>query len=601
MSTSDLQVQDIDTELGLSAYIVLAIILGLVVVLYRAWLRPTVAFIIAIVFLMIVGVLSPNEALAGLANEQLAIIIMLLIISNTLSKTGLIDQVFAVFFKNSDSPRMFMTKMLSSVGISSAFLNNTPLVAMMMPYVNRWSEDKGLSPAKYLIPLSFASILGGGVTLIGTSTNLIVNGLAIDYGEESLSIFDFAYVGLPMLVIGTVYLMLFSGRLLPSSSLQPVEKIQDREYVVETIVNADSPLINKSVEEGGLRNLEGLFLVEIIKKERTVRPAAPHTILRPGDKLIFVGDTKRIADLAKPKLGLSLPEASYLSAKDMDSVVELVVAPNSSLIGRAIKDSDFRGIFNGAIMAIHRDGERVEGKLGEVNLRAGDLLMVLVGKDFSSRMKRTKDFYVLSQVIEVSADQKRGSLLLFIGLLLSIILAMFEWVPLFTSLAVLILASILSGLQRVEDLKHRMDFDLIVIIAMGLALGKGMINSGLAEIIAQAIGGFSAVGGGTLLLALIFIVTNLLTAFITSKAAVSIILPIALSIAHAKGLPIPAIVLIVAYGGAASFITPIGYQTNLMVYGPGGYSFKDFIKIGLPLTILYGAVAVTILHFVYGV
>ncbi len=563
-------------------------------------MRPAVAFMIAVGSLLITEVISPAEALHGFSNEQLAVIILLLILSNTLGRTRLIDQAFGAFFKEKDKPGVFFFKMLTGVGVTSAFLNNTPLVAMMMPYVNRWSKDHGEALSKYLIPLSFASILGGCVTLIGTSTNLIANGLAVEYGEEGLGIFDFAYAGIPMLVIGVIFLMLFSRKLLPAHSKEDDTGDYKREYCVETIVKEGSPLKDLTVEEAGLRQLKGLFLIEIIKKNRIVRPAPPDVKLRIGDKLIFAGDTDSIAELTGPSLGLSLPEESTLPQEEMESVVELVVSQNSNLVNQAVRETDFRSVFNGAIMAVHRNGERISGKIGDVELRPGDMLMVLAGRDFFNRIKTSKDFYLISLVKEMQKDSRKGALLLFSGLILSIILAVVGLVPLFTSLCTLVVASIVFGMQKPAELRTNVDFSLIMIIAMGLALGKAMINSGVAESLASRIDFLFDWGGVYALLVGLFLLTNILTAFMTSKAAVAIILPVALSIAHAHGIPIPVVILIVAYGGAASFITPIGYQTNLMVYGPGGYTFKDFFRIGLPITVLYCLVAVGVLGYVYG-
>ncbi|NNC82681.1 MAG: hypothetical protein HKN79_03820 [Flavobacteriales bacterium] len=359
-------------------------------------------------------------------------------------------------------------------------------------------------------------------------------------------------------------------------------------------------MIGRTVEEAGLRNMEDLFLFEIIKKNRVVRPAPPDAKLLEGDRLLFVGDTMSVAQLSSPKLGLSLPSRSTIPEADRDSIVELVVTPNSDLVNKKVKRSEFRSLFNGAIMAIHRNGEPISGKLGEVIIRPGDLLMVLAGRDLASRVNQSKDFYFLSSVIDIKKENSRGALILFAGLLISIALAVFNIVPLFTSLIVLVVSSLVFCMQSIQDLKNSIDYDLIVIIAMGLALGKGMINSGVADSLADrtlTLYDYTGIYG---LLIGVFLITNLLTAFMTSKAAVAIVLPVVLSVAHLQGLPIPMMVLLVAYGGAASFITPIGYQTNLMVYGPGGYTFKDFFKIGLPLTLLYCLVAVGVLVYVYG-
>lgn len=582
----------------MEAIIVAGVILFLIIVLYRELIRPGIAFMIATVVLLMTGILSPKEALSGFANEQLAVIIMLMVISNTMRKTNLIDRIFQKFFKPSDSRKLFMTKMTGSIGLSSAFLNNTPLVAMMLPYVYSWSEGKKLAASQFLIPLSYASILGGCITLIGTSTNLIVNGLAIEYGEESMGIFDFAILGVPALIFGGIYLLLFSARFLPNNR-SVMEQSSSREYFVETHVEKNSELIGKSVEGANLRNMKGLFLVEIRRKKNNITPVPPDMRFEKGDKLFFAGDPAGVAELTSPALGLSLPQACELPKESMARVVELVIAPQSSLIGEKVKNTDFRNRYNGAIMGIHRGGERLKGKIGDLELHGGDVLLVLSGSGFIKRVEASQDFYILSQVKEVHNLSWWKTAILFVGLLLSIFLAATGLVPLFISLVALITLCIQLKLLRTREIKENADMNLIVIIALGLALGKAMINSGLADLLANSglhllkpLGGLGLIGG-------IFLITNLLSAFMTSKAAVAIVLPVALTIAHDMGFPVEPFILTVAFGGAANFITPIGYQTNLMVYTPGGYSFSDYFRFGLPLTIICLLICTFVLNAYY--
>lgn len=584
--------------ISFDAIIVCSVIVFLVIFLYTELLRPTVSFIIAAGALLVFGVINPKEALLGFANEQLWVIILLLMLSGTLSKTKIVDGFFNQIFKGTKTVKGFILRMMVGIGIPSAFLNNTPLVAMMMPYVYRWSKEKNVSASKLLIPLSYASILGGCITLIGTSTNMITNGLAIEYGESSLGIFDFAYVGLPMLFLGGIYVLLMSGRILPDKPSN-MDQTESREYFVETLVKKNSPLIGKNIGSAGLRNLEGLFLVEVLRANKRFKPVSPKLVLEEEDVLIFVGDTERILDIADPKMGLSLPKAANLQLGDMREVVEIVLAPQSSLRGRTVRDSDFRSSFNAAILAIHRNGERIPGKIGDIELAAGDAMLVLSGSDFLSRLKKSRDFYLVSKVRELRDIPLALSYTLIVGLLAAIGLAVFGLVPLFTSLFVLVISTIVFKIQRASELRTSVDFELIIMIAMGLALGKGMINSGVADTLAQTVSSLLSPTGGLGLMAGFFVITNLLSAFMTSKAGVAIVLPVALSTAHSLGLPIEPFILVVAFGGAANFITPIGYQTNLMVYGPGGYAFKDYMRFGLPLTILYLVICTLILTNLY--
>ena len=585
-------------EYSVQSIIVASSILFLIVVLYRELIRPGIAFMIVTVVLLLAGIISPKEALSGFANEQLAVIVMLMVISNTMRKTNLIDRAFQKFFKPTDGRRLFMTKMTRSVGVASAVLNNTPLVAMMMPYVYSWSEQKKLAASQFLIPLSYASILGGCVTLIGTSTNLIVNGLAMEYGEKSLGIFDFSILGIPALLIGGGYLFAFSRVLLPNNR-SATEETASREYFVETHVQAGSKLIGKSIQDASLRSLKGLFLVEIRRKKKNIAPVPPDMILEKGDKLFFAGDPAGVAELTSPSLGLSLPQECQLPKESQSRVIELVIAPQSPLIGEIVKKTDFRNRYNGAIMGIHRGEERLKGKIGDIELRGGDVLLVLSGNGFIKRVEASQNFYVLSQVKEVHNLSWWKTLVIIGGLLLAILLAATNTVPLFISLIALVTICILLNLIKTREIKENADMNLIVIIALGLALGKGMLNSGLADVL--AISGLNVLKplGGYGLIAGIFIVTNLLSAFMTSKAAVAIVLPVALTIAHDMGMPVEPFILVVAFGGAANFITPIGYQTNLMVYTPGGYTFKDYFRFGLPLTVICLVICTLVLNTYY--
>ncbi len=590
-------------EIGL----VLAIILFIIIFLYTETWRPTVTFMVAIVAMLVFStifperkILSPTEALHGFANEQLAVIVLLLVISGIFQRTGALEGIFRNIFRKDDPPAAFRFKMMSSVGVSSAFLNNTPIVAMLIPYVHSWSKENDLSPSRFMIPLSYAAILGGCITLIGTSTNLVVNGMAIENGAESLHIFEFAWVGVPMLLVGVAYLAFFSNKLLPGAKEDPVNELMGppRSYLLETHIEENSSLIGKTVEEGGLRNLKDIYLVEIERNGRYIRPVAPDMILEEGDVLFFAGATESISEFFNPSMGLSLPKACDIPLQEKNNIVEVVVSQNSKLVGRRVKDTEFRARYDGAILAVHRNGEQLRGRIGELVLRAGDVLMVLAGEDFFTRVENNPAFYVLSTDKEIKKPTPWKVAFLLIGLGGSIALAVSETVPFFISLATLLCLTLVLGIARPSEIRNSIDFNLIMVIALGLALGKAMINSGAASLLAQEVIGMVK-SSPMALLAGIFIITNLLASFMTSKAAVAIVLPIVITASQNLDLPTDPFVLVVAYGGAANFITPIGYQTNLMVYGPGGYAFKDFFRIGLPLTLIYLIGCILILGTLY--
>jgi di/tricarboxylate transporter len=572
-------------------------VLFLLVALYSGKIRAEVAFFSAVMFLTVFGVLSPKEAISGFANEQLAVVMLLLILSDTIRKTNVMDALFAKLFKGTETTNSFIARMMIYVAPASAFFNNTPLVAMMMPYVHSWSKQHGVSPAKLLIPLSYVTIVGGCITLVGTSTNLIVNGMAVDAGLPSLSIFDFTFVGLPLAIVAGIYMYFFSGSLLRDHKDAAGEYEEDwREYFVETEVGKRSSLIGKTITEAGLRNLKGNFLVEIIRNERIITPVSPTHILKAHDRLIFTGALDSIQELVKADMGLSLPKTC--EAEHLSDVIEIVVSYNSSLIGKTVKDSDFRGKYDAAIVAVHRNGEKLSGKLGEIELEAGDALLLFAGRDFYKRATENA-FYTISMRQNVLVQGKKA-LLVIVGMLASIIVSALTPIPLFTCLLIVLAGTLLAGILTVTEVRKGLDINLLVIMALGLALGRALINSGAADMIAQQVLIHGKSLSPVMIIAGIFTVTNLLGAYMTNKAAISLIFPISISLAQSMNLPVEPFILVVAFAGAASFITPIGYQTNLMVYGSGGYNFNDFMKIGLPLTIIYITLGTVLLSLQYG-
>ena len=580
--------------------LLLATIVFLLSALYLEWFKPTVSFFIAILVFIFGGILTPSEALNGFANEQLAVIVLLLIISDIFKKSSVVNVLFHRLFGRSENVSSFKLGMMTVVASFSAFFNNTPLVAMMMPYTNNWAIKNKVAPSKLLIPLSYAAILGGCVTLVGTSTNLIVNGLAIDAGFKSLSIFDFTTVGLPMMVIGIIYLLLFGNKLLPDTrSTKEDGNKGSREFFVETQIKANSKLINQTVESSGFRALKGLYLVEVVRNDLSFSPVAPDFILRQDDAMFFAGETKALEEIKEGSLGLTLPKIVDRLLGEKSSTNEVVVSFNSFLIGQKVKETDFRARFDAAIVAIHRNGERLSGKIGDMELKAGDVLLVFSGSNFISRAKNNRSFYILSHTEEPENINVKKVSLVFSALVFSVILSASTSVSLLLCLACVLLLGILLKIMPLNEIRKGLDFDLIILIAFGLAFGKAMMNSGASIYLADGFLLLQNYLSPTLFLMLIFLITNVLAAYITNKAAVAILFPISVSIAIQLGLnPIP-FILIVSFGAAANFITPIGYQTNLMVYGSGGYNFKDFMKIGWPLTLIYMVVSSVILGTVY--
>ena len=590
--------------LSFDAIVVSIVLIFIVLSFYKEWVGPAFTFLIGVVVLGIFGVLTPAEIMGGFANDQVMVILMLLLIGDIIRDLGIVENLFDKVFQRAKTYRQFMARMMFLVGGFSAFLNNTPLVAVMMPYVHSWSKRNNISPSKLLIPLSYSAILGGCITLIGTSTNLIVNGMVIDQniipGLESLDMFDFAYVGIPMMFIGSAYILLVGKKLLPDNA-DTLDKFSEnsRQYIVEAHVRPGSDLNGKSIGEANLRNLQGLYLFQIKRNNIKLAAVSSEFILEEGDRLFFAGATETIADLILTNSGLTLPTVGMLSHKKQLEVVEIVVSHNSTLISKTVKEANFRGNYDAAIIAIHRNGERMAGKIGDVKVRAGDVLLLLGGDDFTARTQRVQDFYFISKVKEFRKQENYKIGLLLGGTILAVILSALKIVPLFMTLIVMIIVILALKITNPKDIAASIDFNLAMIIALSLAFGTAMIKSGLAELIADLlITVFMPLGRVGILFG-IYLITTILAAYVTNKAAVAIIFPISLSMALSLHLNPEPFVLIVAFAAAANFMTPIGYQTNLMVYGPGSYKFGDFFKIGFPLTIIYMVVCVSILSYIY--
>lgn len=585
--------------------LVFLVLVFILISLYRELMGAAFTFFVAVLVLGIFGILTPSEILAGFANEQIAVIIMLLLLGDTIRQTSVIEAIFEKVFPRSMKYKGFLVRMMVWMGGFSAFLNNTPLVAVMMPYIHQWSHRHRIAPSKLLIPLSYAAILGGCITLIGTSTNLIVNGMVVDQkifpDMEPLEMFDFFWVGFPMLIIGMLYLYFYSYRMLPDrkSVMEEYSNGGDRKFLVEGEIRTGSPLIGKTLGETELTQIDGLVLVEIIRGDRVFQLFSDQFQLQKGDLLRFAGENKNVLRLLSENWGLTLPTVGMMTKLKKTQVIEVVVSHNSTLVTKTVKEINFRGRYDAALLALHRNGERVKGKMDDVKLKAGDVLMLLVGEAFISRAQSEQDFYIISRVREFNRTEKYKVYTLLGGTLLAILLAAVKLVPLFMGLLVVLVGVSALKVVSPKDLPKSIDYNLAVIIALSLALGTAMSKTGVADMIADLIIKVFLPFGRVVLLLAIFGITNVLAAYITNKAAVAIIFPISLTAANTLGLPPEPFALVVSFAAAANFITPIGYQTNLMVYGPGNYNFKDFFKIGMPLTIMYMIVTVTVLSLMY--
>ncbi|MCB8994054.1 MAG: SLC13 family permease [Bacteroidales bacterium] len=584
--------------------LVIIIILFILISLYWGILGPSLTFVIAAAILGFFGILTPHEILGGFANEQIAVIILLLLIGDIIRHKSVIENLFDRILSGAKTHKGFLSRMIIFASALSSVLNNTPLVAVMMPYINTWCKRNKVSPSKFLMTLSYATILGGCATLIGTSTNLIVNGMLVDQiifpNLKTLGFFDFTPVGLAMMIIGFFYLRFIGDKIMPDRD-KP-EKEQGallREFVVESKVIADSHLVGLSLKEAGFLGEKSYILVEIIRDKIPIMNFTPDFKLEANDILMFTGNTETIAEMISGKTGLQLPEVGMMSRRRKTEVVEIVVSQNSSLIGKTVETVNFRSKYDAAVIAIHRNGVVLKEKLRRNSLRAGDVLLLFTGENFLERTDNTLDFYFISKVRGFVKLEWYKTLILLGGLGLTILLSALGILKLFLGLIALIIVLLAMKITNPKELTKSIDYNLAIIIVLSLALGIAMIKTGAASLFANSIVHLFMPLGAIGILSGIYLITTILAAYITSKAAAALVFPIALTSAAALQLnPVP-FVLVVAFASAANFMTPIGFQTNLMVYGPGKYNFTDFMKVGAPLTLIYGIVTIIILKFTY--
>jgi len=579
------------------------VVLGMLVALVLEVLAPDVILFISLGILFLAGILTPQEAFLGFSNPGMLTVGILFIVAYAAQSSGILEVFAGRVMGKGQGLRRSLLRMTIPVSALSAFLNNTPIVAMFTPAVKEWAKARGLSPSKFLIPLSYASIFGGVCTLIGTSTNLVVNGLLQQELHRSLTLFELAWIGLPVAVVGTVYLVLLGHRLLPDHR-DTMENLMDsgREYLVTMEVREGCPLIGQRVAAAGLRNLQGLFLAEIVRNGESIGPVKPTDRIRLGDSLVFTGLVNSILQLQKIDQLIPLDEPRLyhdLRESGQGRIIEAVVSRASPMLGRTIKEGNFRARYNAVVLAVHRNGVRIRAKIGDIVLKPGDTVLLLGSDDFLKTWNRSREFYMVSKVSELPVVDRFKSRVAIASLAAMILLAGSGILSIFK--ASILAASILLLTRTVtaSEARRSIEMNVLIVIACAFGISKALDKTGAATFIAQNIieavqfmGPLGVLGG-------IYLVTSLLTEVITNNAAAALAFPIAISAAGQVGADPMPFVIAVAVGASAAFSTPFGYQTNMIVYGPGGYRFRDFVKVGLPLNIIIMAVALTVIPMVW--
>jgi di/tricarboxylate transporter len=582
--------------LGFDAWLTLGVVGFTLAFLIGSRIPADLILVASLTVLILSGVLPPDEALSGLSNPGLATIGALYIVVAGLVDTGAVHAFGSRLLGRPRSVGSALLRLMLPITAVSAFLNNTPLVAMFVPVVEEWAKRSKLSVSKLMIPLSYAAIFGGTCTLIGTSTNVIVNGLVAQRTDLGpVGFFSVGAIGLPSALVGILYVLVLHRWLLPERRPPLRQTEVGREYTIEMLVEPSSPMIGKSVEQAGLRHLPGAFLAEIERAD-TILPAVPPTeLLRAGDRLLFVGVVDTVVDLLRLRGLVPAPEQLFKLAAPRPErrVVEVVVSPSCPLAGRTIRDGRFRSRYDAVVIAVARNGRRLRGKIGDIELHAGDTLLLETRPTFLTQQRNSRDFLLVSEVQGAALPRHERAwlataiLALMVGLAVSGVLSMFE--------AALVAGGLMIATRctRASSARASIDWSVLIVIGASLGIGRALETSGAASAIAESTLGWFG-GNPWLALLAVYAVTSFFTELITNSAAAVLMFPIAQATAARLDVSFWPFVFVIMMAASASFATPIGYQTNLMVYGPGGYRFSDYVRFGLPLNILLGIIAVAL-------
>jgi di/tricarboxylate transporter len=623
--------------------IAFAIIAGLFLVMQLRRKTPTdVLFVGALAVAMVCGLISPAEAWQGFSNRAVIAIASLLVVSAALRNSGVLDSVGRVLLANVKGEAAASLRISAALLSLSAFVLNTALVAMVLPVVLNWCRRTGTAASRMLLPISYITILGGTCTLVGTSTNLIVDGelrktsaeiaslkeREARFGEgddrltdqqawllkresdlQPMGLTEISWIGVPCAMIGAAFLI-FIGRNWMPRRTEVLDTLGEhrKEYLVEMVVQPQCSLVGKSVEDGGLRSLQGLFLIEIERDGQSITPVDPTDRLMADDRLVFTGVVSTIVELERIPGLIPVTESEVEDqAKGNASkvMVEVVLSPSSPLIGKSIRQANFRQLYNSVVMAVHRNGRRIPRKLGDIQLESGDTLLLQARPSFMETYRNSREFYLVSSVAE--AEPRRldrlyvaGALgLLLIGWLLAIPFLETINVPIALRdppvvILLIALAMILTRCLPAAQARDSVDWSLLLTVGAAIGIGEAMENSGAAKSLAMSIVGIVGQDPWVLLVT-IYVMTVLFTEMLSNAAVAAMMYKIAIDIAQNADANPRTFIFAVTLAASLSFISPIGYQTNLMVMGPGGYRPSDYLRAGAPLSILVGIVALLLL------
>ncbi len=573
--------------MSLDAWITLGVLCAMVAGLVRGKISPPAGVIGASALLYVLGVTTAKEAFSGFSNTAPITVAGLYVVAGAIDRTGALQPIVSRLLAEPRGVRADLARLALPAAGGSAFLANTPIVAMLTPAVTRWADATNRSASTFLIPLSYATILGGSITAIGTSTNLVASGLLVEHGDEALGLFELAPIAAPLVVLGLAMIVLLAPLVLPTRR-RPRAAEAGRSFTVSMLVERGGPVDGVSAAEAGLRDLSGLYLAEVLRGDRAIAPVPPEQTLRGGDQLVFAGVVDEIVDLQGIDGLVSTADGASEVLVDRDSTgfFEVVLGPSSPLVGRTAAELNFRQRYSGAILAIHRSGRAVETALGSERFRAGDTLLVIAERGFRVRWKDTGEFLLVSRLDAAMPAPTRHSPIALAALSLIVVLPLVGFLSVSRATILAALIVVATGVLRPREARDAVDVNVVLMIGGAFGLGAAVSGSGLAETVANGLLASLGWAGTVGAIAGVIVATMILTELVTNAAAVVLIFPIAIDIAERSNLDPRALIMGAAVAGSASFLTPVGYQTNMMVYGPGGYRFSDYLRLGVPLSLL---------------
>ncbi len=595
----------------MTIFLTLGVVVAALICFITEWLPVDITALCVAVVLIVLGLVTPDEGISGFGNSATITVMAMFILSAGITRTGVIQVFRDLLLKwggKSITRQILVMGLL--VGPISGFINNTAVVAIFLPIIEDWCKKRDISPSKLLMPLSFVTILGGMITLIGTSTNILASGIAKDLGYGEFSLFQFTKLGIITFLIGLAYLAFIAPRLLPNRKNLNSDRISEdyglEDYVTEVIVKPDSKLIGKNLNLTQLRQDFQVDVLEIIRDgERIPQPIANRPIC-VNDLLIVRGKTEDVLQIRTEQgLGI-LPDVKF-NQKSLETelgslnqgVAEVLILSNSRLIGTTLKNLKFRQRYNLTVLAIRRGEELIRDRLNNVPLKFGDLLLVRGAKQSLLGLQTTRELLVIEQ--KEPEMIRRDKAWIAVGIIFAVIIAAaFNWFPILVSALIGVVLMIVTGCLKPGEVYGAVRWDVIFLLAGLIPLGTAMENSGATKWLADNL----IVMGGNLdgywILVFFFVITSLLTEVLSNNASVVLLIPIAAKTAESLSLNPIALMFAVTFAASNSFMTPIGYQTNTMVYTPGGYKFSDFFRVGAPLNLIMAIVTPLLIMSLYG-